>query len=49
MADMRNKLIHQYFGVDLEVVWRTIQEDIPPLVEAVRQVMTDLEKDAEKD
>ncbi len=29
MAGMRDKLIHQYFGVDLEVVWRTIKEDLP--------------------
>ena len=28
---MRNKLIHEYFGVDLEAVWKTAQEDIPQL------------------
>ena len=28
---MRNKLIHDYFGVDLEKVWMTAQEDIPYL------------------
>jgi len=26
---MRDKLIHSYFGVDLEVVWDTINKDIP--------------------
>lgn len=31
MARMRNKLIHAYFGVDLQVVWRTLNEDIPQL------------------
>lgn len=30
---MRNKLIHDYFGVDLEKVWMTAQEDIPYLKE----------------
>lgn len=29
--DMRNVLIHAYFGVDLGTVWRTVQEDLPPL------------------
>jgi len=31
IADMRNKLIHEYFGVDLETVWKVVKEDIPPL------------------
>jgi uncharacterized protein with HEPN domain len=42
MAAMRNKLIHEYFGVDLEVLWRTIQEDLPPLCEAIQQVIDEL-------
>lgn len=29
LAGMRDKLIHDYIGVGLEVVWRTVQEDIP--------------------
>lgn len=28
---MRNKLIHEYFGVDLEAVWKTATEDLPQL------------------
>lgn len=29
--DMRNKLIHGYFGVDLKLVWSVIKNDLPPL------------------
>ncbi len=29
MADMRNVLVHEYFGVDLGLVWRTATEDLP--------------------
>jgi uncharacterized protein with HEPN domain len=28
---MRNLLVHEYFGVDIDVLWRTIQEDLPHL------------------
>lgn len=29
MIGMRNKVIHEYFGVDEEILWKTIQEDLP--------------------
>jgi uncharacterized protein with HEPN domain len=31
MAGMRDKLIHEYFGIDLEIIWQTIKRDIPTL------------------
>lgn len=31
IAGMRDKLIHGYFGVDLDTVWDTVQDDIPEL------------------
>jgi uncharacterized protein with HEPN domain len=31
LTGMRDKLIHDYVGVSLEVVWRTVKEDIPAL------------------
>ena len=33
---MRNKLVHNYFGINMEVVWQTVQEDLPELVEALK-------------
>lgn len=29
MRDMRSILIHEYFGVDLQTVWKTISDDLP--------------------
>ena len=42
MAGMRDKLTHDYFGVNLEVVWRTIQEDLPDLAESLRSAIAEL-------
>jgi len=31
IVGMRDKLIHGYFGIDLEILWETIQKDLPQL------------------
>lgn len=33
ISGMRDRLIHHYFGVDLEIVWNTIKDDLPILSE----------------
>jgi uncharacterized protein with HEPN domain len=38
-AGMRDKLVHEYFGVDLRVVWRTIHEDFPPLASQLEAIL----------
>ena len=38
VAAMRNKLIHEYFGADVYIVWHTVQEDLGPLEAAVKEV-----------
>ena len=44
MAGMRDKLIHEYFGIDLEVIWKTIKEEIPPLKSLIQNIFEDLSK-----
>ena len=41
MAGMRDKLIHEYFGVDHEVLWKTAQEVIPPVQQLIVMVLED--------
>ena len=39
MAGMRDKLIHEYFGVNHEVLWKTAKEDIPPVYQLIAMVL----------
>lgn len=39
MAGIRDKLIHGYFGVNLDVVWNTIRQDLPRLKPLVAQIV----------
>ncbi len=39
VAGMRDKLIHQYFGINMEVVWQTLHEDVPMLIEALEEIL----------
>ncbi|MDP8313473.1 MAG: DUF86 domain-containing protein [Candidatus Celaenobacter antarcticus] len=38
IVGMRDKLIHGYFGVDIEAVWKTVEDDIPILKEQVSNI-----------
>jgi len=39
IKDFRNLLMHEYFGVDLEIVWKVIEEDLPGLLKTINEVM----------
>jgi uncharacterized protein with HEPN domain len=42
IAGMRDALIHQYFGVDLEVVWRVVEVEVPRLLVVIEQLIEEL-------
>ena len=39
MAGMRDRLIHFYFGVDYDLVWRTIKERLPEVKSRIREIL----------
>ncbi|MCE5325787.1 MAG: DUF86 domain-containing protein [Planctomycetaceae bacterium] len=41
MKDMRNILVHSYFGTDLDVVWKTVTEILPPLVRPLQVILNE--------
>ena len=44
MAGMRDKLAHDYIGVNLAVVWKTAAEDLPSLEPPLRQLLTEAQQ-----
>lgn len=40
---MRNRLIHAYFDINLDIVWRTITEELPPLIVELEKALSSTE------
>ncbi|MCK4282877.1 MAG: DUF86 domain-containing protein [Candidatus Brocadiae bacterium] len=39
MVAMRHRLVHTYYDINLDVVWSTLGEDLPPLVETLQVIL----------
>jgi len=42
IAGMRDKLIHEYFAVNLEIVWKTVHKDFPRVRPKIQQILVEL-------
>jgi len=36
---MRHRLVHAYFDTDLDILWKTLQEDLPPIINILEQAL----------
>lgn len=41
IVGMRNRLVHAYFDVDTEIVWKTVTSELPALAEQLRPLLQD--------
>ncbi len=41
VVGLRHRIVHEYFGVDLEIVWQILQKDLPELKQKIMQIMSD--------
>jgi uncharacterized protein with HEPN domain len=39
IISMRNRLIHGYFDIDLDILWQTVVEDLPPLIAELEKII----------
>ena len=39
MRGIRNVMVHEYFGVSIPIIWKTCQNDIPPLIPLLEKVL----------
>jgi uncharacterized protein with HEPN domain len=41
MAGMRDKLIHEYFGIDMQMVWQAVERHIPYILPLIKEITID--------
>jgi len=44
MARTRDRMIHAYFGINLERVWVIVKDDLPDLKKKIKIILDDIEK-----
>lgn len=47
MKRMRNRLIHAYFAVDLDIIWDTLRTNLPPMIPELQRILQEMPEDCE--
>jgi len=48
LAGLRDRLIHQYFGVNFDIVWRIIKQEFPVLARQIEKISVGINKSNSK-
>jgi uncharacterized protein with HEPN domain len=40
VVGLRHRIVHEYFGIDLEIIWQILQKDLPELRQKLTQIMS---------
>jgi len=40
VVGLRHRIVHEYFGIDLEIVWQILHKDLPELEQKIMQIMS---------
>ncbi len=46
IADFRNVLVHEYFRVDVDIVWAIVEQELPELKNKIESILQTLEEDS---
>ena len=49
LSDTRNKVIHEYFDVDMAVIEAIVRDDLPPLTEQLKAVLEEMNSESEQE
>lgn len=42
IVGLRNRIVHEYFGVDLQIIWQILKNDLPAFRESLERIRSDL-------
>lgn len=48
IISLRNIIVHNYFGIDLEEIWATVERDVPVLLEQIKTIENDINSSEEE-
>jgi uncharacterized protein with HEPN domain len=43
IIDMRHRLVHAYYDINLKILWRTVRDDLPPLIQVLQPLVDPLD------
>jgi len=41
VVGLRHRIVHEYFGIDLEIIWQILHKDLPELKQKIMQILSD--------